>query len=120
MRISDWSSDVCSSDLIEYAGASLPIAGYDEGTYRQNVEELQDIDYGLSSLGKSIAISEAFAHMDGIVGQLQNADVIDPPAQVYLGEIIEDIRVEADHIIIDFRRNEIGRASCRESVCQYV
>src|SRR3546814_21005490 len=42
MRISDWSSDVCSSDLPEIAAnvpAAIPIDGnaYQAGTYRRNL-----------------------------------------------------------------------------------
>src|SRR3546814_7861660 len=76
MRISDWSSDVCSSDL--------------RGWYR-------------------MLLHERVAHASH---QLATHD-----------QIIECItalpRFEKQHIGIA-QRGQIGRASCRERVCQYV
>src|SRR3546814_691599 len=48
MRISDWSSDVCSSDLLSGPGAESPIAIYVDGVYQpnqaSNLFELPDIN----------------------------------------------------------------------------
>src|SRR3546814_9427325 len=77
MRISDWSSDVCSSDL---AGARFPFAESLGGCV---------IELSVSPLG--------FAKPDR-----QRRRLRDPGDQ----------RSE--------RIPEIGRASCRERVCQYV
>src|SRR3546814_4152302 len=77
MRISDWSSDVCSSDLIE------------------DVVEL--------GLGQPAFLGDQLAHGA-------------PGLQCLLGQrrrfLVADIGVQ--------RGDEIGRASCRERVCQYV
>src|SRR3546814_7433025 len=98
MRISDWSSDVCSSDLVErgvYAGdreeieasAEIRIAAHRRPDYRR---ELQLAD------GRYVQIVERSVP-DG-----------------------STVCVWTD--ITDLRRheNETGRASCRERVCQYV
>src|SRR3546814_2637089 len=82
MRISDWSSDVCSSDLLE--GEHLPFARdecFDLGQWRArtNCED---------KLGRVIV------------------DDAQQPGRA------EDRGIA--------RRAEIGRASCRERVCQYV
>src|SRR3546814_9747581 len=70
LRISDWSSDVCSSDLFQ------AIAGYD-------------------------------ADGDGEPGDLLDADGLIDPAKI-------DAQGHRGG------RDQIGRASCRERVCQYV
>src|SRR3546814_3058530 len=80
MRISDWSSDVCSSDL----GQRVHIAG------------------GGDEIG--IGQPQAMLHRAGDhLLQAIEAHIVGPPRH---------------HPEIE--RAEIGRASCRERVCQYV
>src|SRR3546814_8746985 len=83
MRISDWSSDVCSSDLLKPSkGAPVP------------VEE--------KSLLSLLDRQQAFGYTQ------------------------EDIRILLSPMLLEAEEatgsmgNEIGRASCRERVCQYV
>src|SRR3546814_10434549 len=93
MRISDWSSDVCSSDLDD--AHQFAVAASAKGS-------------GGSLAARSRAISEAFQHAER------------PPAVVQLGlDIVQDgvVDVAQDDGAIVI---EIGRASCRERVCQYV
>src|SRR3546814_6254328 len=71
MRISDWSSDVCSSDL--------PI----------------DVTHG---------IHKTFTLRENIVNVLAN---------------VVDLRIEGE-LLTQLVCKQIGRASCRERVCQYV
>src|SRR3546814_20911413 len=94
MRISDWSSDVCSSDLLA----------------RRNLQEVGDrlVDHGRLlhhlSLGRVVLDVERF---------VQRSVVGIPPWEKPGQEKQED----------DPRRGqsqELGRASCRESVCRYV
>src|SRR3546814_6476094 len=107
MRISDWSSDVCSSDL-------LPIARHDwngAANWRAQLDALlaQDRD-------------QAF-------------DIKKPPlmrlALVRLAPARHCIVWTRHHLTVDgwslgiildevFTLYKIGRASCRERVCQYV
>src|SRR3546814_6995682 len=83
MRISDWSSDVCSSDLPDQAARVAPRrSGLGAKTGR----------VGGEALGQLLFIEDALAHQ---IGQ-RNFRRRDRPEP------------------------EIGRASCRERVCQYV
>src|SRR3546814_8058764 len=93
MRISDWSSDVCSSDL----SGQYEIA---EGKNGRSQIIITELPYGVN---KALLI-ERFA-------ELVNAEK-DPI------EGVSDIRDESDRN--DKVRIEIGRASCRARVCQYV
>src|SRR3546814_7074809 len=83
MRISDWSSDVCSSDLL-ISGGALTEESFDK------VSQLFNQARGRDAMNK-VLILEAAA--DDSVG---NADQAPPVPK------------------------KIGRASCRERVCQYV
>src|SRR3546814_4673838 len=85
MRISDWSSDVCSSDLalLDSPERALPVP--------------QPLQLGLH------------AGADRIVG---NVDRAEPRGDPFVQRIV----VEAEQGDV----TEIGRASCRERVCQYV
>src|SRR3546814_10184487 len=88
MRISDWSSDVCSSDLGIGLRVLLEIA----------VEIIKPTDD---------------VQMARLIGQLQFLREI---IIVLLRHIIEDWCLRP----VEVERAEIGRASCRERVCQYV
>src|SRR3546814_5203159 len=74
MRISDWSSDVCSSDLV--LGVVVPVAGF---LPQRQIQNLRRLDF-----------------------------------------LIAIILVDRAHVLFDLLPQEIGRASCRERVCQYV
>src|SRR3546814_20198570 len=87
MRISDWSSDVCSSDLLRDTKLSI---------------DLVDVAAGISST-------------------LSNFNV-DRETRFGFAEISLPILSPANNISFAERLilTEIGRASCRERVCQYV
>src|SRR3546814_3668258 len=78
MRISDWSSDVCSSDLLDRAGDTLPFQ-----RLKNKLDEIR-ADPRYSFMFSGMLVSDSMA---GLLAKL-------------------------------FR--QIGRASCRERVCQYV
>src|SRR3546814_5273912 len=89
MRISDWSSDVCSSDLLDAVFAA------------RHAPSGERLFNSVFTLGLMIGISDRdfvpLAPNEGI------EDAVFPhPARI--GDTIR----------------EIGRASCRERVCQYV
>src|SRR3546814_3635982 len=89
MRISDWSSDVCSSDLCLQLAIEL----------RQGIED-DLVDHGLNRFPVLIRV------------------VHEGP-----GNGIGERRGGTDHGVHTVRHlalPEIGRASCRERVCQYV
>src|SRR3546814_17463426 len=98
MRISDWSSDVCSSDLPDMAELALA------------ARLAHELAFGLDRLAVGLA-----------VGDLRLADIgldveLAPPA------VDEDVQVQLPHAGDDGLAGlfEIGRASCRERVCNYV
>src|SRR3546814_12069713 len=98
MRISDWSSDVCSSDL--------GVCSFDDGYFK-------DIS-SYNSLMMSSAFYQSFLEYKYIL--IHQTD-----AFVFNNELKEWCEKDFDYIGDPWlRNNEIGRASCRERVCQYV
>src|SRR3546814_3119286 len=98
MRISDWSSDVCSSDLGHAADVAV----------RDGVAYLSDIYAGLHVIDVSTPTSPA---------KVRLVDPLGPAHAVALRG--DHAFVAADTLglkVID----EIGRASCRERVCSDV
>src|SRR3546814_5927109 len=100
MRISDWSSDVCSSDLT--------ISG---------IVTAADLSLQFRTLTEPfLLLSEIETHVRNIVGKKFTAkelgDVQDPNTP-------REINSVADLTFGEYVR-QIGRASCRERVCQYV
>src|SRR3546814_8346179 len=97
MRISDWSSDVCSSDLID------PI---DLSAWRQMESELP-ADWEPISLQQTSEKDElAQVRLQNASATLSSIDRDKP-------DVTADVYYKAGIV-------EIGRASCRESECQYV
>src|SRR3546814_3349612 len=86
MRISDWSSDVCSSDLTQAAVELLPCDAY--------------------------------------VGQVPRSHIwvkmCNPVVRRPCGVTNLPWFIEAHLPHLGLKKSEIGRASCRERVCQYV
>src|SRR3546814_11789193 len=102
MRIMDWSSDVCSSDLCSWVAAcrnatSRPTsaAAPTGGPDRIRVSHRACL---VSSMTSPIASSS------GAVGQHQAVHQLGPAVDQHEQKQLE----------------KIGRASCRERVCQYV
>src|SRR3546814_18267044 len=85
MRISDWSSDVCSSDLVEAYAAG-------------RVEAV----ITFASEGPALEASGARRIFD---------------SRQLPGEIVDVLVVDRQRVNPE---QQIGRASCRERVCQYV
>src|SRR3546814_13288705 len=100
MRISDWSSDVCSSDLV-----------------------------ALNSMAFNLARSAGPAVGGAIVAVAGTAAAFAANAFSYLGLILVLVRwrpnlperaLPRERIGLAMAAGQIGRASCRERVCQYV
>src|SRR3546814_18614455 len=103
MRISDWSSDVCSSDLhvrgLLLAYADLyPGLGPHPAKANQNAGRLF-----WQSLNDSVFLVNA------VQGYAQIRDALSAA----------DRKRIADQVIRPMARFQIGSASCRERVCQY-
>src|SRR3546814_6826087 len=91
MRISDWSSDVCSSDLV----------GGRQGQREGGGDVHRDLlAQRLQNVSRGIALQRD-----------QNADL----AQARSGGVVD---IGNDHALAHL--DQIGRASCRESGCKYV
>src|SRR3546814_16846121 len=96
MRISDWSSDVCSSDLVLLLDA----------------ERDRSADHHLGQLGLA-------GRRVGGADQLAAADHADPVAdRLDLAQLVGD-EDDGGALLLE-PAHEIGRASCRARVCQYV
>src|SRR3546814_5278097 len=88
MRISDWSSDVCSSDL------------------------------NAAGLAETARLVEA----DGARASLHRLDLSDIPATEAWFRAHGDVDILHNNagVVSGLPQFQIGRASCRERVCQYV
>src|SRR3546814_15609530 len=98
MRISDWSSDVCSSDLAAADRAAL-------------VPDDRIVDAGAVDIAPLHRIAGV------VLGDQVDAVILEPCGRAAAHRLIEP-----PERIIGQRRaaREIGRAACRERVCEYV
>src|SRR3546814_12061294 len=98
MRISDWSSDVCSSDLVAYVPMQelLEIEAFDEDTVNE-----------LRTRARNALLTEAIAHEERVQTARDLLEIQGMDAAL--------VSRLAEHGIV-----KIGRASCRERVCPYV
>src|SRR3546814_8313751 len=104
MRISDWSSDVCSSDLIGTLD-SFTAAGF-ALTNAQALTVSGPVNGGAStSLTTTVGNLSINGAVSGTATTLKSA-----------GAISEGTNGSVTAATL----SEIGRASCRERVCQYV
>src|SRR3546814_3205568 len=97
MRISDWSSDVCSSDLpADVQRGQLGVVG--------------PVAHRAVELGREDGLLPAAAALG------------EPPADDVLGDALAELPpVDVGGVEeVDPQLKEIGRASCRERACQYV
>src|SRR3546814_18404742 len=110
MRISDWSSDVCSSDLDIVA----------EQQARRETGR-RGLVAGVVAVGEQAARHEAPAFIEGIIAPTDRRGE-------EVGEVVADLAEDRDlrqvvrnvGVIGRIGSKEIGRASCRERVCKYV
>src|SRR3546814_15370787 len=124
MRISDWSSDVCSSDLLDAANAELGKLLFDlaaqvavHGGARFDSEEGPEITHR-NAVERAKPVP-AFVQISVRPARRCLDQRIWPGLEVEIGvERWRNQRVgEADKLDDAV---QIGRASCRERVCQYV
>src|SRR3546814_2663860 len=99
MRISDWSSDVCSSDLLRFGLTRfrrLP------DPFEFVLDRLLASGVLARFLFEALALLFQIGRIIALVDEIAAAIEFEDP----IHDIVEEI--------------EIGRASCRERVCQYV
>src|SRR3546814_13221832 len=97
MRISDWSSDVCSSDLVPFANRLYQLLA---------APLLAKMPVG----GQLVAIDVASPFFAPIKLAFFVALIVSMPVLLY----------QAWAFVAPGLYKQIGRASCRERVCQYV
>src|SRR3546814_5824837 len=97
MRISDWSSDVCSSDL--HIHADLYKDSDDSGV-------LTDRSV---TLGAHAAVGEDLSDrvlgggaLFGVIGRAQRTDIVH---RVIIADVLQSIRYGCDHIVLPDRRH---------------
>src|SRR3546814_13299214 len=122
MRISDWSSDVCSSDLLVVLGA-FPIDAEDADmpgmVMPAGVDAARDLDLQLAQILLPLEIGEALGDLlrDGDRARVGAAAIIVSGAGVDVGDAIEiDIRRPRFHEGLPHRiqNGMFGRAPWRE------
>src|SRR3546814_14452094 len=112
MRISDWSSDVCSSDLSLANLIHRQFQGYDDPdlpcVVRISISGIRDARslYGriLEELGSPARISHRLSDRELLVQRLLR----DVDCRLLILDAVQDVLLGS----------EIGSASCRERVCQ--
>src|SRR3546814_4841837 len=119
MRISDWSSDVCSSDLV---GIGIFLLTFDPNAYKNKLEEIVYNRYQRTlaikgdlqlSLFPRIGLSVQDVSLSNRNSKETFASVDSARFAVAIWPLMFN-RLVVDHVA------EIGRASCRDRVCQYV
>src|SRR3546814_14420709 len=117
MRISDWSSDVCSSDL-------LAVLGFDEDepTVTGGSSGGGGDEYGVVGIFLRLldlpdrVVMEVIAIVMGET--LASGSAAVEAVGLHIGVAMEDYW-HADDAFFALLRDKIGSASCRESGCQY-
>src|SRR3546814_12860401 len=102
MRISDWSSDVCSSDLVMYHGEVMERGGLDD-----------------------IFRAPRHPYLKALLNAVPRFDMKPGERLVPIREIKSEVgrllRRDSSSCEQEIGKPlQIGRASCRERVCQYV
>src|SRR3546814_20833323 len=125
MRISDWSSGVCSSDLLadQLAQADICLGIFGGGGKASRVLPFKM--YLAMAAGKAIITQEAY----GTPGTPAIPALVVPPTADALKAAILDLasnrdeRARLEQVAVTYYREylgeKIGRASGRERVCQY-
>src|SRR3546814_1406550 len=109
MRISDWSSDVCSSDLQQY----VKLVAND--AYFRGAPKIKEIYYRYIPSDASRDLAFQSGEIDMIYGK-QDQTWVERISKIPNTKVVvmEPGEMSVLHL------NKIGRASCRERVCQYV
>src|SRR3546814_11754011 len=131
MRISDWSSDVCSSDLSTVSGNTTTDV-YSSGDVTAAVADVASADgktkggatfyaeYGNVDATVSGVAGSIVGYSGGASRTVENTFVAVPPAgkTTVTNEFNSAYEAGSVKIATTSTSAEIGRASCRERVCQ--
>src|SRR3546814_18919641 len=112
MRISDWSSDVCSSDLNQSAAMLRAQSGMDQAPdFREPGKVHEAIEGSVIEIeGLTVVVDHAPGHTPGTVLYRMEYDGPEDVSQVmFSGDFLFQGSI-----------GQIGSASGRERVCQYV
>src|SRR3546814_18774022 len=124
MRISDWSSDVCSSDL------GPVICSYQFA--KSKADDIKAINWDLVVLDEAHRLRNVYKKSNVIAKTLKDALahvhskalLTETPLQNSLLELYGLVSIIDDRVFGDldsFRAQfKLGRAACRDRVCQYV
>src|SRR3546814_5672803 len=114
MRISDWSSDVCSSDLSHDTGARVLLLGDNKqtGAIEQGKPFWLMQKLGLPTAELTEAVRQQTQSMKAAVAGARSGD--------YAASLQSLDKIVSGEGADKLAANQIGRASCRERVCQYV
>src|SRR3546814_7989246 len=124
MRISDWSSDVCSSDLDEGAGAGRDEAADDDVLLEADQAVFLAVGGRLGEHPGGLL--EGGRRDEGARLQARLGDALQHRPRhgraAALGDhlVVDLLELVAVDLLADQESRQIGRASCRERVCQYV
>src|SRR3546814_9451658 len=98
MRISDWSSDVCSSDLLQRVGEAADVLeelAVADVLLLGGIVALPD-DGGVVLLGRQVAVDAVVAGVGGAVGEPPDVNVVRPEAGIlHLGIGLEPVQALA-------------------------
>src|SRR3546814_11932924 len=118
MRMSDWSSDVCSSDLgtptqAAFGGKNMGQVAYEAYKLRAVFPEYVSdaLEYFMGSLHNKSPVIELPEEMEDL---RNNATPLGEPLEILLQ------RINLEQLTTGRVGIQIGRESCRERVCQTV
>src|SRR3546814_15287102 len=120
MRMSDWSSDVCSSDLHDLPFQSCEWRAHthvDAFAKRHVPAWSRKVDLVGPVENGGIAVAGAPEHQHHCARR--NRDAAERGVSGRAAQMMAEWRLQPQHFLHEIR-DEIGRESCRERVCQYV
>src|SRR3546814_19986976 len=119
MRISDWSSDVCSSDLIESDPDVLNVLP--DTKLIETICMIHDLGHPPFGHGGEVALNFAMRDHGGFEGNGQTLRILSK-LELFSEGFGSNLtrRTLLGTLKYPVPYSKIGRASCRERVCQYV
>src|SRR3546814_13674395 len=114
MRISDWSSDVCSSDLLVYV-LHPALLRHLQAAAQADGEQSQTFGNDAGQYGRALTAS-GYEQAENAIFIKCGIILIAQGQHLFTHRVAD----EMGFIGMSVGQPQIGRASCRERVCQYV